>query len=125
MFHKTINLIKLNYKLKNTHLKLKVLNKNDFKIIKIFMKFNIIKYVKKEDNFYCIYYSYIKNNVVFSSIKNIFKPSKLHFISLKELIKINRKSTNIIILSTNKGLITNFEAEKLKIGGIIIIILKI
>jgi len=124
MFFKITNLIKINYTLKRTKLKTK-LNKNDFKIIKIFIKLNIIKSVKKENNNYHIYFKYVNNNPVFYNIKNLYKPSRPFFINLDEIVKSNKKKTNIFILSSNKGLITNFEAEKNKIGGVLILLIHI
>jgi ribosomal protein S8 len=124
MFYKITNIVKLNYMLKRNKIKIK-LNKNDFKIIKIFIKLNIIKNIKKNKNNFYIYFRYVKNNPVFYSIKNIYKPSKPVFINFKEIKKINKKNNSIFILSTNKGLITNFEAEKNKTGGIIITLIHI
>ena len=122
MFYKIINLIKLNYKYKNKKLNLKI-KKKDYKIIQIFLKLNIIKLIKTEKNKYnsiSIYFQYICNEPVYRNIKNLNKPSKPTLINYKQLIKINNKNNNIFILSTNKGLITNFEAENYRIGGIII-----
>jgi len=124
MFYKIINLIKVNYILKKKKLKTK-LNKKDFEIIKLFMKLNLIKFVKKDNKYFDIYFKYAKNNIMFFNIKNMYKPSKPTFINIKEIKKINKKNNNIFILSTNKGVITNFEAEKNNIGGVLIFILHI
>lgn len=123
MFYKITNLIKYNYELKNTYIKITKLNKNDFKIINLFIKFNIVKYVKKNNNKYYIYLKYFKNKVIFKNIKNLYKPSKPFFLKVSEIIKLNKKKNKIFVLSTNKGLITNYEAEKNKIGGIPILII--
>jgi ribosomal protein S8 len=126
MFYKLINLIKINYNLKKKKLILKYnLSKNDFKIAKLFIQLNIIKIIKKEENKLVIYFTYRKNNPVFYNIKNLYKPSRPFFINLNQILKINKKNNNIFILSTNKGLMTNFEAEKNKVGGILIFTLKI
>lgn len=116
MFYKIINLIKINLILKNKIIRVK-LYKNDFVIINIFIKMNIIKSVKKIKNFYLIN---LNLSSMFENIINLYKPSQIKIISLKELKKINKKRSNIFYISTNKGLINNFEAEKKKTGGILV-----
>lgn len=125
MFHKIINSIKNNYNLKNSYLIITKLNKNDYKIIKLFMKLNVVKTLKIKNKKYYLYLKYKNNNTILGNIKNLHKPSKPYFLNLKELKKINKKKNNIFILSTNKGLITNFEAEKNKIGGLVILLFHI
>lgn len=63
MFHKTINLVKFNYMLKKKYTKI-ILNKNDMKIIKIFLQLNVISLVKKDTeskkkNLFIIYFKYL------------------------------------------------------------------
>jgi ribosomal protein S8 len=125
MFFKIINTIKINYILKKKNLKIK-LNKKDIIILKIFIKLNIIKLIKyKNNNVFDISFQYINNEIIFKNIKNLNKPSKPFIISLKQIIEINKKKNHILYISTNKGLITNFEAEKYKIGGILMLQIKI
>lgn len=117
MFFKLINLIKINILLKNKIIKIK-LYKNDFKILKIFLKLNIIKNLKKcNNNKYILVFN---NNNNFNNIINLYKPSNISFIKLKNIIKINRKKPKLFYISTNKGVINNFEAEKLKVGGVLV-----
>lgn len=121
MFYKLINLIKMNYNLKRTKLKIQTkLNNRDFIIIRLFIKFNIVKVCKSEKKTNIIYFNYVNGKPAFRNIKNLYKPSKPSFINLKQIEKFNKKKNSIFILSTNKGLITNFEAEKEKIGGILV-----
>lgn len=124
MFSNTINVIKINYYFKKKKLKIK-LNKKEIKILKIFLKLNIIKLIKNNKNIFNIYFQYINNEPIFKNIKNMYKPSKPLFINLKQIIKINKKNNYIFFLSTNKGVINNWEAEKYKIGGILILKIKI
>jgi ribosomal protein S8 len=125
MFYKIINTIKINYILKKKNLKIK-LNKKDIQILKIFLKLNIIKLIKQNNNnIFDISFQYINGEVVFKNIKNLNKPSKPTIINLKQILEINKKKNCILFLSTNKGLINNFEAERYKIGGIIILQIKI
>lgn len=124
MFHKTINIIKLNYLLKKKKLKTK-LNKNDRIILNIFIKLNIIRLIKNNKNIFTIYFQYVNNEPLFKNIKNMYKPSKPVFINYKQIKKINKKNNFIFYISTNKGVINNFEAEKFKVGGILILKFKI
>lgn len=127
MFYKVINLIKINYSLKKKYVKIQ-LNKKDLELIKIFLRLNIISVVKedtKTKNYFTIFFKYLKEEPVFTNIKNLYKPSRPVYIGLNELIKINKKKNNIFILSTNKGLITNFNAEQKKIGGILVMSIQI
>lgn len=124
MFYKIINTIKINYILKKKNLKIK-LNKKDIQILKIFLKLNIIKLIKKNKNIFNISFQYINNEIIFKNIKNLNKPSKPTIINLRQILEINKKGNHILFLSTNKGLINNFEAEKHKIGGIVILQIKI
>jgi ribosomal protein S8 len=124
MFFTTINLLKINYHFKKKKINTSI-NKHDIQIIKIFLKLNIIRLVKKNKKKYDIYFQYINNDSIFKNIKNMYKPSKPFFINLKQIIKLNKKSNYIFFLSTNKGIVSNFEAEKYKIGGVIILQIKI
>lgn len=118
MFYKIINKIKLHLQLKNKFFKTKLVQ-SDFQILNIFLKLNIIKSIKLyENNTYIIY---INNESSFKNFLNLHKPSKPVKINLKNIIKINRKSSNLFLISTNKGVINNLEAEKYKIGGFIIL----
>lgn len=93
-------------------------NKNiNKKFINIFIKLNIIKYSIKYNNNIILILNFFKNNKLLFNIKNIYKPSNYKLIKLKNLKKLN-KLNKIIILSTNKGILNNFESEKKKTGGI-------
>lgn len=117
MFFKLINKIKLALKYKKKIIRTK-LNKKDMNLIKIFVKLNLIKIIKKcEHNNYNII---LNNNCLLKNIKNLYKPSSKYAISYKELKKITTKKKLLIILSTNKGLITNLESIKKKTSGILI-----
>lgn len=66
-----------------------------------------------------IFIKYYNNNSVYK-INNLFKPSNIKYISLQELQKVSVKKNNILILSTNSGIITNSEAVKKQLGGILL-----
>lgn len=115
-----INLIKLNLIYKKRKFRIK-LNKNEFNLIKMLVKINLIKFIRKNKNSYDIYLNYLNNRPLFSNIINTNKSSKLIFISNKKLKYITNKYKILLILNTNKGILTNFEAINLKVGGIIIL----
>ena len=118
MFYKIINIIKLNLQLKNKIIKIKLV-KSDFKILKIFIQLNIIKNIKLYKN--NLYLIKLNNNTLLKNLINLYKPSRPNKINLKSIIKINRKKSNLFYLSTNIGIINNFEAEKNKVGGILLL----
>lgn len=110
----------MHLKLKNKYLETKLI-KSDFKILKIFIKLNIIKNIKLKDNSNNIYIISLNNESFFKEFINFHKPSKPVKITLKNLKNLNKKSSRLFLMSTNKGLINNIEAEQLKIGGFIIL----
>lgn len=114
---KLINLIKLNLIYKKKLIKYKY-NKKNINIIKILIILNIIKYVKKKNKHIYIYINnlYKKNN-----INNLYKPSRLLFLKNKTIKKLTLKKKWIFLLSTNKGILTNFEAINKKLGGIFLL----
>lgn len=96
------------------------LNKTELILIKLLLKLNIINYIKKmKNNTYLIKINC--NNLTFKHIKNLYKPSQKLSISLFELKKLSFSTKNILILSTNKGFITNYQAIKYKTSGILIL----
>ena len=117
MFYKTINIIKLNLNLKNKIFKTKFY-KNEFEILNIFIKLNIIKNIKLYKN--NEYFVCLNINNPFKNIKNLYKSSNINTITLKNLKIINKIHNRLFYLSTTKGIINNFEAEKNKIGGVLI-----
>lgn len=119
MFYNCINLIKISTKHKKKGFIINNSKKN-INILKAFIKINIIKFINIKNNKIIVYINYKNNKPVFNNIINIFKSSNKKFISLKNLKKISNKHNWVFILSTNKGLINNYEALKLKVGGLII-----
>lgn len=122
MFFEIINLIKVGYKHNLLFQKI-ILKKNDLKIIKILIELGILKkIIKIKKNEFFLYYNYINNlnQKSFYNIKNMYKPSHKKFIKLKELKKLTFTKKFILILSTNKGLMTNFNAIKYKKGGLLV-----
>ncbi len=120
MFFRVTNLIKINLNYKKKMFKTK-LNKNDLTLIRIFIKINIIKYIKKyENNNYIVYLNYFNEKPVFNNIINMYKPSQLVYISWKNLMYLTKTKNWLMIVSTDRGLITNYEAVNKKKGGLII-----
>lgn len=117
MDYKLINLIKLNLIYKKKILKYKI-KKSNINIIKILITLNIIKYVKKENKHV---YIYINNFIKHNFLKNLYKPSKKMFLKNEIIKKLTIKKKWIFLVSTNKGILTNFEAVKKNLGGIMLL----
>lgn len=119
MFYKCINGVKLSI-LYNKKGFIIEKNKNNIELLKNLIKINLIKFIKIENNKIIVYINYINNEPIFKNIVNLFKPGHKMVISLKNLKKISEKHNWILILSTNKGLLNNFEAINQKVGGVLI-----
>ena len=62
---------------------------------------------------------FYKKMPFFKSIRLISTPSKKHRLSLKSLNLLNKTlKASVLILSTDKGILTHREALKFKIGGL-------
>jgi len=119
MFYKCINSVKLAilYNKKGFVIENNIKN---FNLLKIFLKLNIIKFVKIDGKILYAHINYIENRPIFKNIVNLFKPGHNYYISYKNLKKISIKKNWILIISTNKGLMNNFEAVEKKLGGLLI-----
>jgi len=119
MFYKCINSIKLsnNYNKKGFIIQN---NKKNIEVLKLFIKIRIVKYIKLEKKVIFVYLNYINNKPVFKNIVNLFKPGHQYYISLKDLKKVSLKHNWILLLSTNKGLMNNFDAIKNNTGGLVL-----
>ena len=78
----------------------KVLNEDNKGILEILLKYNL-------------------GNPVISTIQRVSKPGRRIFSSVESLPKINN-GLGIAIISTPKGVMTDIDARKLKVGGEII-----
>jgi len=70
-----------------------------------------------------IYLKYNNKLPVIKTIKSISKPSLKVYYSLKQVWKINLNQ-DLLILSTNKGILSLDSCKKLKVGGEPIIIIR-
>lgn len=95
-------------------------NKINLLILKMFLKINLLKFIKIENSCIIAYINYYNNKPIFKNILNMHKPSKKQFISLKNLKKIKLKHNWIFLMSTNRGLLNSYEALKTKSGGLIL-----
>ena len=119
MFYKCINGLKLSI-LYNKKGFLLPKNKNNVNLLKTLLKINVVKFIKINDKNIHVYINYINNKPVFNNITNMFKPGHKLIISLKNLKKISYKHNWILILSTSKGVLNNYEAMEKGVGGILI-----
>lgn len=90
-------------------------------LLKIFFNLNTITKVKIVKNEIFIWINTTNPLNTSLKLKLIYKPSKPRKISLKTLLKIESSTySNILILMTNKGMLTNIEALNKRIGGILL-----
>ena len=66
---------------------------------------------------------YYKNNSVVNSLKVISKPSKRIYFSKEEIIQWKNQNNkfDVLLISTNRGILTHQEALNLNLGGEILI----
>lgn len=119
MFYKCINLIKLTI-LHNKEGFIIVNNKKNIEVLKIFIKLNIIKFIKIDGKRIIVWINYINGKPIFKNIVNLYKPGHIYTISLKNLKKVSYNHNWILILSTNKGLMNNFEALRNNVSGVLV-----
>jgi ribosomal protein S8 len=115
-----INRIILGFKYKKKKIIINNINKTEIRFLKNLIKLNIINIIKIKKKF-IIFFKYFKNKPIFKNIISMNKTSNLKFISLNNIIKINKSKNWIFFINTSKGLINNFEAEKNKVGGVLIL----
>lgn len=124
-----INLIKFLSKLKNAalskHEQVKLpYNKLYLEIIELLYKEGFIQsfFIKpvasRIQNQFIIFITlrYINNKTIFKNLKFISIPSKVYYLNIRNLAKISNKKI-VLVLSTNKGLLTGLESKKYNIGG--------
>ena len=118
MFYNILNKIKINNIIKKKILIINI-NKKETNFLKNLIKMNIIKFIFKKNNKYVLILNLFKKNKLIFNIKNVYKNSNIKYIKYKNIININKKN-KILLISSNSGIINNFEAEKNKKGGVII-----
>jgi len=108
-----INLIRLSNLNKNKIIKIPIKKKNAY-LLKILIQLNFIKFIKIEKKSF-----FINLNKKIIKIKSFLKLKKKK-ITLKELKKITLKKKNLILISSNIGIINNITAYNNNVGGILI-----
>ena len=80
-------------------------------------------YQLNSDNSLIINLKYYKNNSVVNSLKVISKPSKRIYFSKEEIIQWKNQNNkfDVLLISTNRGILTHQEALNLNLGGEILI----
>ncbi len=78
---------------------------------------------KIEEKYFKIFLRYKNNSPVISSLKSISKPGNRLYYTSKQLWKIN-STKGLIVVSTNKGLLTLNECKKKRLGGEPLLIIK-
>lgn len=77
------------------------------------------KLSKEKPNYLIVLLKYFESKPVISKFKKVSTKSRRIYISVTELWRLNN-AFGILILSTTKGLMTDKEARRLKIGGEVI-----
>jgi small subunit ribosomal protein S8 len=119
-----LNLININKAKKNLCFPILFTIKN-YQFVKILKKFNVIhdyKLCKKNNfNYIRITLFFYKNNPVCFNFRIISRQSKIFTISYQSLLLLTKKSgSSIFLISTSKGILSNKEAIRQKIGGILL-----
>jgi len=85
---------------------------------------NFFIFIKNNKKFCRVFLKYINLEIPFSTpIFYYFKPSHKLSITVKKLIKLNKKMGDVsLIISTNKGLKLHNECIDLNIGGMLYLI---
>lgn len=92
-------------------------SKLKYEILKIFEEKGIVeKFEKKDDNAKSYLVIYLKYPAKYKEFRRISKPGRRIYINYQE-IKPVKQGYGFGILSTSKGLLTESEAKKQKIGG--------
>ena len=113
-----INTIKINMLNKKNKIIINY-NKKNINILKILLKLNIIKFIIKKNKKIIIIINFLKKNKTIFKLKNLYKNSNYKIIRFKNLKKINNNNC-LFIISTNKGVILNYDSIKKKIGGVLL-----
>jgi hypothetical protein len=95
------------------------LKKNEIYLIKIFIKMNLIKYVRKlKNNEFIIFINFDRTSSPIY-FKNFYKPSMLLFLKKKEILKIINLKKEILIVSNNCG-VNLFLPHQITSGGLLL-----
>ena len=93
-------------------------NKFVKRVINLFIKYNVIRYIYKKENDWVIFLN-VNKKIIF---KNYFKKSHLFTLKLKHLNNINKKGINYILMN-DMGLQDYSINKKNRKGGVIFMII--
>lgn len=101
-------------------------NKQNKQICKYLFKIGFINsyVINIHSNNIYIYFSYYYDKRPIKIVKQISKPGRKIYITYHKLKKLFKYEKNYIILSTSKGIISNKEAIRKKIGGELLFLIK-
>jgi len=98
-----------------------IIVKNSNKVIEtlqIFYEMGIIKDFEINNDYVMVWMKYNKGRTIFRRLRVISLPRKKIYVNLVKLWKLKNKSnTSFYLISTGKGLKTDFECFLLKLGG--------
>ena len=89
-------------------------SKQSINILNILVREGFIKSFKISSNKIEIFLKYKNNKAIITEISRLSKPSRRQYIKNKDLYI---KKKGFYILSTSNGILTEFDAKKLNLGG--------
>lgn len=112
-----ISIIKIGYLNRKPFVNVRNQQKN-IKLLYFLLQHGLIRQFNLEGKNIKVWLRYIKNKPLVQNITMISKKGFRKYITFSELNKLNNRSgTNLFILSTPYGYLTNVEALNLKCGG--------
>lgn len=125
MKHSIVSSLKLGTNIKRHSIKIS-LNKQNKNICKYLFKIGFINsyvYNSIHNNIRIYFTNYYEQRPI-KVIKQISKPGRKIYITSSKLKDLFRDEQNYLILSTSKGILTNKEAIRKKIGGELLFLIK-
>jgi ribosomal protein S8 len=110
---------------KRKHLKTIIIKPSNliFSLLKIFEELGIIRGYSLLDNYKIeVYLKYHSSRCAFQNLIVVSKPSKRIYVNMLKLYKMKEfYASNILILSTDKGLMLDVNCLKYKKGGLVLL----
>jgi len=117
--------LNIGYKSNKTDINI-YLNRKNINICKYLFKSGFINsyFINRKKNKINISFSYFYDKKPILYVKKVSNPGRKVYFSYKQLRKLFFYRSSILILSTNKGILSNKEAILRKVGGELLFIIK-
>lgn len=100
---------------KNEFISLKY-NSQHLNILEALYREGFIQSYQTNNNLITVYFRYYQENSLLKNLKSLSKPSNLKYLNFKDINKLPSKKATFF-LSTAKGILTDYECKKSRIGG--------